>query len=81
MSKDHIEMEAIENYLMNRLNENERKQFEISTIIDASLAEKTEAQKGVYQLIRRFWRSHTRKSLELIYQQLLKDHSFVQQIG
>lgn len=80
MRKELIETEAIEKYLLHRLNEDERKQFEINKLLDPALADKTEAQAGVYRLVRLFWRKQTRKSLELIYQQLLQESSFVQQL-
>lgn len=80
MRKELIETEAIENYLLHRLNEDERKQFEINRLLDPGLADKTEAQAGVYKLVRLFWRKQTRKRLELIYQQLLRDSSFVQKL-
>jgi hypothetical protein len=80
MRKELIETETIENYLLHRLNEDERKQFEINRLLDPTMADKTEAQEGVYKLVRLFWRKQTRKSLELIYQQLLQESSFVQQL-
>jgi hypothetical protein len=80
MRKELIETEAIEKYLLHRLNEEERKQFEINRLLDPALTDKTEAQAGVYKLIRLFWRKQTRKRLELIYQQLLQESSFVQQL-
>ncbi len=80
MRKEFIETEEIEKYLLRRLNADEQKQFELSMLLDPSLAEKTEAQAGVYKIVRRFWRRQTRKQLDLIYQQLLKDASFEQQL-
>ena len=80
MRKELIETETIENYLLHRFNEDERKQFEINRLLDPELSDKTEAQSGVYKLVRLFWRKQTRKSLELIYQQLLQESSFVQQL-
>ncbi|HEX2609150.1 MAG TPA: hypothetical protein VHK91_17335 [Flavisolibacter sp.] len=79
MRKEHNETEAIENYLFQRLSEEERMQFEAAMIVDTSLADKTEAQAGVYRLVRRFWRRQTRKKLERIYRQLMMDASFSRQ--
>ena len=80
MNRELIETAAIENYLLHRLKEDERQQFEVRLLLDPSLAEKTEAQAGVYKLVRRFWKKHTRRKLEHIYQQLLKDASFAGQL-
>ena len=80
MRKELIETEEIENYLLRRLNADEQKLFEVSMLLDPSLAEKTEAQAGVYKLVRRFWRKETRKQLELIYQQLLQETAFAKQL-
>jgi hypothetical protein len=80
MRKEFIETEEIENYLLHRLNGDVKKQFEVNLLLDPSLAEKTEAQAGVYKLVRRFWRKETRKQLELIYQQLLQEPSFAKQL-
>ena len=80
MRKEFIETEEIENYLLHRLNGDVKKQFEVNLLLDPSLAEKTEAQAGVYKLVRRFWRKQTRKRLELIYQQLLQETAFAKQL-
>ena len=80
MNRELIETAAIENYLLHQLKEDERQQFQVKLLLDPSLAEKTEAQAGVYKLIRRFWRRHTRRKLEELYQQLLKDTSFAGQL-
>jgi len=80
MNRELIETAAIENYLLHRLKEDERQQFEVRLLLNPSLAEKTEAQAGVYKLVRRFWKKHTRRKLEHIYQQLMKDASFAGQL-
>ncbi|HEU4470698.1 MAG TPA: hypothetical protein VFR58_06435 [Flavisolibacter sp.] len=80
MRKEFIETEKIEDFLMHRMDAGERRLFEVNMLLDPSLAEKTEAQAGVYKLVRRFWRKQTRKQLSLIYRQLLKETPFAQQI-
>lgn len=80
MNREHIETIAIENYLLHRLDEDERQQFQVNMLLDPLLAEKTEAQAGVYKLVRWFWRKYTRRKLEDLYQQLLKDTSFAGQL-
>ena len=80
MRKELIETEEIENYLLRRLNTDEQKLFEVNMLLDPSLAEKTEAQAGVYKLVRRFWRKQTRKRIEPIYQQLLQETAFAKQL-
>jgi hypothetical protein len=80
MRKELIETEEIENYLLCRLKADEQKRFEVNMLLDPSLAEKTEAQAGVYKLVRRFWRKQTRNRLELIYQQLLQEPAFAKQL-
>jgi hypothetical protein len=80
MRKELIETEEIENYLLHRLNADEQKLFEVNMLLDPSLADKVEAQAGVYNLVRRFWRKQTRNRLELIYQQLLQEAAFAKQL-
>lgn len=80
MNRELIETAAIENYLLHRLKEDERQQFQVRLLLEPSLAEKTEAQAMVYKLVRRFWRKHTRSKLEQLYQQLLQDPSFARQL-
>ena len=80
MNSEHFETAAIENYLLHRLNQEERQQFQVKVLLDPSMAEKTEAQALVYKLVRKFWRKHTRRKLEEIYQHLLKDKSFAAQL-
>jgi hypothetical protein len=80
MNREHIETAAIEKYLRHGLNEDERQQFQVNMLLDPLLAEKTEAQAGVYKLVLWFWRRQTRRKLEELYQHLLKDTSFAGQL-
>ncbi|ANH81445.1 hypothetical protein A8C56_11050 [Niabella ginsenosidivorans] len=57
-----------------------KSQFETRMLLDGSLFEKVAAQRQVHKLIRIFSRRQQRNKLELIYQQLLREPSFVQQL-
>lgn len=80
MRNDLIEVEEIEKYLSHQVSSEIKSQFETRMLIDDSLFEKVEAQKNVHKLIRIFSRRQQRKKLELIYQQLLGEPSFAQQL-
>jgi len=80
MRNDLIEVEEIEKYLSNQMSGEKKSQFETRMLLDGSLFEKVEAQKCVHKLIRTFSRRQQRNKLELLYQQLLREPSFVQQL-
>jgi hypothetical protein len=80
MRNDLIEVEQIEKYLSNQMSSDKKSQFETCMLLDSSLFEKVEAQRHVHKLIRIFSRRQQRNKLELIYQQLLREPSFVQQL-
>ncbi len=80
MRNDLIEIEQIEKYLSHQMSGEKKEQFETRMLLDGSLFEKVEAQRHVHKLIRIFSRRQQRNRLELIYQQLLLESSFVQQL-
>ena len=80
MRNDLIEVEQIEQYLSNEMSGEKKSEFETAMLVDDSLFEKVEAQRHVHKLIRIFSRRQQRNKLELIYQQLLREPSFVQQL-
>ena len=80
MRNDLIEIEQIEKYLSDQMSSETKSQFETVMLFDGSLVEKVEAQKQVHKLIRIFSRKQQRNKLELIYQQLLREPSFAQQL-
>jgi len=80
MRNDLIEVEQIEKYLSNEMSGEKKSEFETAMLVDDSLFEKVEAQRHVHKLIRIFSRRQQRNKLELIYQQLLREPSFVQQL-
>jgi predicted transcriptional regulator len=80
MRNDLIEIEQIEKYLSNLLDKEEESQFEIRMLIDSTLYENVESQKKVHKLVRVFSRRQQKNKLELIYQQLLHEPSFSQQL-
>ena len=80
MRDDLIEIEQIEKYLSHQMSGEKKEQFETRMLLDGSLFEKVEAQRHVLKLIRIFSRRQQRNRLELIYQQLLHESSFVQQL-
>ena len=80
MRNDLIETEQIEEYLSHQMSGENKAQFETRMLLDGSLSEKVEAQRNVHTLIRIFSRRQQRNKLELIYQQLLREPSFAQQL-
>jgi len=80
MRNDLIEVEEIEKYLSHQMSDGKKTQFETRILLEDSLFEKVEAQRHVHKLIRIFSRRLQRNKLELIYQQLLREPSFAQQL-
>lgn len=80
MRNDLIEVEQIEKYLSDQMSSETKSQFETVMLLDGSLFENVEAQRHVHKLIRIFSRRQQRNKLELIYQQLLREPSFVQKL-
>ncbi len=80
MRNNLTETEQIEKYLFDHLSDAEKLQFETRRLADADLYEKTEMQKQVHKIIRIFSRRQQRNKLESIYQQLLQEPSFTQQL-
>jgi hypothetical protein len=74
------EVALIERYLFRQLSEDENRAFEARVMLDEALAEKVEAQRSAYRLIRGFARRSERHRLEEIYRQLLEETAFAQQI-
>jgi hypothetical protein len=80
MKKELVETEAIDNFLLNRLDREEEQAFQLRMLLDSSFFERVEAQSYVYKLVRRFSRAQKRKQLENIYRQLQQEASFAQQL-
>ena len=80
MRNDLIETEQIEKYLHHQLSDEEKLQFETRRLADPDLYEKTEIQKQIHKLVRIFSRRQQRNKLEAIYQQLVHEHSFAQEL-
>jgi len=80
MRNDLIEIEQIEKYLSQQLNDDEKLRFEARMIIDTSFTEKVEAQKQVHKFVRIFSRRQQRSKLEIIYRQLLHETQFAEQL-
>lgn len=80
MRNNLIEVEQIEQYLSHQMSEEKKSQFETNMLLDGTLFEKVETQKQVHKLIRIFSRRQQRNKLKLIYQQLLHEPSFAQQL-
>jgi hypothetical protein len=75
------EVALIERYLLRQLGEDETRRFEASVLLDEALAEKVEAQRRAYRLIRAYSRRRERQRLENIYRQLMGEPAFAQQIN
>lgn len=80
MRNDLIEVEEIEKYLSHQMSDEKKSQFETRMLLDDSLFEKVKTQKDVHKLILIFSRRQQRNKLQLVYQQLLREPSFVQQL-
>jgi hypothetical protein len=75
-----IEIKETEDYLFNRMPEEEKALFNVRLLLQPELQEKLEQQKTVYRLIRLFGRGERRRKLEGIFTTLMKDKTFAQEI-
>lgn len=80
MRSELNEVYLIDQYLLGRLSKEEEQVFETNLLLDEAIAAKLEAQRTAHRLIRRYARKEERRQLEAIYQLLLKEPDFVNQI-
>lgn len=80
MRSELNEVYLIDQYLLGRLSKEEEQVFETNLLLDEAIAEKLEAQRIAHRLIRSYARKEERRQLEEIYQLLLKEPDFVNQL-
>jgi hypothetical protein len=80
MRSELIEISLIDQYLFRQLNDDERKTFETSLLVDEALADKVDAQRTAHRLVRQYARNKERGRLEDIYQRLLREPAFIHRL-
>ena len=80
MRSDLNEIARIDQYLFRQCSEEEGKRFEAQLLMNDALAEKVEAQRLAHRLIRLYSRKKERDRIEGIYQQLLEEPAFADQL-
>ena len=80
MRSELNEVYLIDQYLLGRLSKEDEQVFEANLLLDEAIAEKLEAQRTAHRLIRSYARKEERRQLEEIYQLLLKEPDFVNQL-
>ena len=74
------ELALIDNYLFRQLDRQQTQMVETSLVADESFAENVEAQRTAHRLIRLYGRNTSRQRLEDIYQLLLNEPAFADQV-
>jgi len=80
MRSELNEIAQIDQYLFHQFSEEEGKCFEAQLLMNDALAEKVEAQRMAHRLIRLYSRKKERGRIEGIYQQLLEEPAFADQL-
>lgn len=80
MRKELIEIKEIDNYILNRLNEEDKMVFDVRMIINPELEEELARQRAVHRLIYFFAKASRRRKLENIFRQLMNDKTFSQKL-
>lgn len=81
MRSELNEISLIEQWLLHQLNEDDARNFEARLLIDERFAEKVEAQRVGYRLIRHYARAQERTKLQKIYTLLMDDAVFAGQLN
>ena len=81
MRSELNEIFLIEQWLTKELGEAEARDFEARLLLDEAFAEKVEAQRICYRLIRHYGRAQERLRLETIYRRLLQETGFAHQLN
>jgi len=81
MRNELNEIFLIEQWLLGQLSEAEARNFEAGLLLDEAFAEKVEAQRVCYGLIRHYARAKERLRLETIYRLLLEEAGFAHQLN
>jgi hypothetical protein len=80
MRSELTEISLIDRYLFRQLNDEDRKTFEASLLVDETLADSVEAQRKAHRLVRLYARNKERSRLETIYHRLLREPAFLHQL-
>ena len=80
MRSELNELALIDNYLLHQLDAEETKDVETNMCVNAIFAEKVDTQRIAHRLIRLFSRKEERSRMEKIYQLLLTEKAFSDQI-
>ena len=80
MRSELEQIRRIDDYLLGRLTEEEKSVFETNLLIDENLDEKVRAQRMIHRIAKFFGRKKARQRLDSIFQQLLTEKDFSQQI-
>jgi predicted restriction endonuclease len=80
MRSELNELALIDGYLFRQLDQQQTQMVETSILLNNTFAEKVEAQRQAHRLIRLYARTQERQSLENIYQRLLNEPAFANQL-
>lgn len=80
MRSELTELALIDNYLFHQLDQQQTQLVETKVLINEAFAEKVEAQRTAHRLIRLYGRNAQRNRLEDIYQLLLNEPDFANQV-
>jgi hypothetical protein len=76
MRKQLHEIEQIENYLHQEMNESDSFLFEVKALLNADLRINIDYQRAAYSYIRWFGRKKRKEQLESIFTRLTNDKTF-----
>ena len=71
-----VEIETIDNYLLHKMDAEEKILFEAKILLNDQLCDAVAAQRKTHKLLQLFWRGKQRKKLESIYHSLLRQETF-----
>jgi hypothetical protein len=80
MRSELNELALIDSYLFHQLDQQQTQSVETSILLNEDFAEKVEAQRTAHRLIRLYGRKANRSRLEDIYQLLLNEPAFANQL-
>ena len=76
MRKQLHEVEQVENYLFEKMNESDSFLFEVKTLLNAELQMNINYQRAAYSCIRWYGRKKRKEQLESIFTRLTNDKTF-----
>lgn len=72
-----VEIETIDKYILHQMGAEDKLVFEAKILLNEELSRAVVAQRKTHKLLRLFWRKQQRDKLEIIYQQLLQEKTFL----